>query len=68
MAARRWVRRLPFLVPAARALFDQLKKRRAYDREPLAMFGIVDRARFSRLYTGRENVNSFIARDFLGDS
>lgn len=68
MAARRWVRRLPFLVPAARALFDQLKKRRAYDREPLAMFGIVDRARFSRLYTGRENVNSFIARDVLGDS
>lgn len=68
MALRRMVRRVPLLVPPARYVFDHVKKRRIYDSHPLAMFGIVDRGEFARLYTGRETVNSFIARDILGVS
>lgn len=53
------------LLPLARALVDAHQRRRAYDDHPLAFYGILERPRFEALFSGRENVNSFLALSLL---
>lgn len=36
-----------------------------YDSHPLAWYGIIDRSSFARIYTGKETINSFLARDYF---
>jgi hypothetical protein len=63
--ARRIVMRFPSLLPFARPAFDRIKRAREYDAHHLAFYGIVDREEFNKLYTGRQNINSFVARSII---
>lgn len=45
-----------------RVLHQKYMRRIEYDANPLAWYGIMTKAQFRRLYTGREHINSFLAR------
>jgi asparagine synthase (glutamine-hydrolysing) len=63
---QRWLTDSRLYIPA-RALYDMVKVRRAFHSSPLALYGSVGRETFSRYYTGRQTINSFISKYVVGD-
>jgi asparagine synthase (glutamine-hydrolysing) len=59
------VRQAP-VFPLALRIYDQVKRRGEYDNHPLAWYGIMPEETFQEHYTGRETINSFLAKDILG--
>lgn len=49
-----------------RRVIHLLKRVGEYDRHPMALYGAIPRAVFSRLYTGSEDVNWFFTQERLG--
>jgi asparagine synthase (glutamine-hydrolysing) len=45
--------------------YNYMKKRRMYDTEPQAYFGMLTKERYNREYTGKEYINYFTAADFI---
>jgi asparagine synthase (glutamine-hydrolysing) len=56
------VKRLPYRLP----LLSQRKRLHAYNDHPLCWYGIMPKEKFLSLYSGRENINSFLALERLG--
>lgn len=50
----------------ARKAHLRFKKLNAYESNHLAFYGVIDRNKFNKLYTGIENINSFLAMDIIG--
>lgn len=46
-------------------IYKILKGDSEYDKNPLAIYGLVEPQFFNKNYTGKENINSFLALDFL---
>lgn len=63
---RRWLIGSWLYIPA-RTLHDRIKIRRDFESQPLAFYGMVGQKTFSRYYTGRETINSFISKYMVGD-
>jgi asparagine synthase (glutamine-hydrolysing) len=58
------LKRTPFL-SVARNIYRRYKLIGAYDSSPLAFYGAIPKERFAKMYTGVENINSFIAADIM---
>jgi len=43
------------------------KKHVEYNKHPLAWYGIMNKQQFKKFYTGKENINSFLAAEVLGE-
>lgn len=65
-AAFRSVLRAPHIFPLYRLVRNQLNRFSVYDSDPFGWYGLVGRDHFRRLYTGRENINSFLVLDRMG--
>lgn len=62
-----WTPLYPLLSFVYRQYCYSQKKRRDYDNHPLGWYGIVSRERFRKLYSGRENLNSFMVLEYLDE-
>lgn len=62
-------RRLPLSsisLPAGRFLAQYYRKKTEYNSHPLSWYGIIPKKQFKALYTGHENINSFLTLERLG--
>jgi len=46
--------------------FKSMNASKEYDNLPLAFYGVMPKEQFAKLYTGHENINSFLALERLG--
>lgn len=60
------VRNIPVMNNPFRSALRKIRLFTQYHNHPLAWYGIVPEDVFRTLYTGRENINSFLALDILG--
>lgn len=50
-----------------RKLYDRVQTSREYGSHPLAWYGIIPKEIFTQYYTGREHINTFIAKERVGE-
>lgn len=64
LGLKRAVKRSP-VSATAHALNRWLRRRHEYDSHPLAWYGLIPKEEFSRDFSGKEKINSFLARTML---
>lgn len=59
-----FIKRTPF-IGVARKIYRHHNISKAYESNPLAFYGAIPKEKFSRLYSGNSNINSFLAADII---
>jgi len=62
-----FIGKLPLLGKLGRNVYTLRRIHTAYDTHPLAWYGVIPRDSFLKIYSGRENINSFVGLFYVNE-